>query len=87
MIVSDRYEIVSAVNSVPDAIMVQFIKPPLREYIMKKSALFLSACVLTGTLIGCSGGGSSSPAATTPPPSGVVTGVATPAGISVVTAK
>ena len=49
---------------------------------MKKLALFLFICVLTGTLSGCGGGsGTTSSAPST------VTGVATPGAISVVTAK
>ena len=48
---------------------------------MEKLALWLTICVLAGTMLGCGGGsGTTSSAA-------AVTGVATPAGISVVTAN
>ena len=52
---------------------------------MKKLVLFLSICVLTGTISGCGGG--SSVAASGTPATGAVTGVATPAAVSVVTAN
>lgn len=50
---------------------------------MKKLALFLSICVLTGAFSGCGGGGS----ATTSNSTSNVAGVATPKAISVVTAN
>ena len=50
---------------------------------MKTLALFLSICVLSGTLSGCGGGGSA--AASTA--SANVAGVATPGTVSVVTAN
>ncbi len=52
---------------------------------MKKLVLYLSVCVLTGTLSAC-GGGSSAATSSTPSTS-TVTGVATPAAVSVVTAN
>jgi hypothetical protein len=48
---------------------------------MNKLASWLTVCVLTGTLLGCGGGGAGST------PTGTVNGVATPAAVSVVTAK
>ncbi len=51
---------------------------------MKKLALYLSVCVLTGTLSAC-GGGSATTSST--PSTAAVTGVATPTAVSVVTAN
>lgn len=51
---------------------------------MKTFASLFLVCALMGALSGCGGGGSSSSA---PPPTTGVTGVATPAAVSVVTAK
>lgn len=48
---------------------------------MKKFASWLIVCILTVTMLGCGGG------AGTTSSGSAVTGVATPAGISVVTAK
>jgi uncharacterized membrane protein YfcA len=49
---------------------------------MRKLTVLLIACVLASSVSGCGGGGGSTPVTTT-----AVTGVETPAAISVVTAK
>jgi hypothetical protein len=51
---------------------------------MKKLASLLTVCVLSGALAGCGGGGGGG---TTGNQGGTTTGVATPASVSVVTAK